>query len=251
MSEEHSPSAPSSTSSRSGRTRTGLSLIAIAVAIVIAPFVVPDLFGGPLVAGWALMATLPIGAILLVTGMVAMVVPGGQTDETVAAGVAVSPIAELPRWFGVTQIGLMGFTFIVLLVCRIIFAMLGGGEMLYQALYLPDTIGVAVAGWLTLSALQLRVNPEKTWSARRYENLLRAQRVFTIPTVLSILFLSIQSPMLYFDDTSVGSAEGIAYNHTMGYITIAVPAVVTLACITSWVMGFVYTRLHNDNESKR
>lgn len=251
MSEEPTPRAPSSTPSGSGRTRAGLSLILLAVAIVIAPFVLPDLFGGPLVAGWALMTTLPMGATVLVTGMLVMVVPHSQTDETAGEGDAVSPIAELPQWFGVTQIGVMGFTFIVLLVCRIIFAVLGGGELLYQALYLPDTLGVAVAGWLMISALQLRVNPDKTWSARRYENLLRAQRVFTIPTVLSILFLGVQSPMLYFDDTNVGSEEGIAFNHTMGYIMIAVPAIATLACITSWAMGAIYSRIrNNDNMTK-
>jgi hypothetical protein len=236
-----------------------LIVLAVGAFVAFAPLLVPDAFGGPRIAGWSLMATLPVGMIIGLMGIIGMAVGTKSESETddrdsaadeetssaasvdgsdVAKPVGVTAPTQTPRVlspeFGRRQIVLMGGVFLLLQINIIIRLAPYGKNWAAMAglpFELPNTLGVLVAGALFVVALRLRFNASKTWSADAYDTLYRAQRAFTIPAYASVLLFGVMNPVGFFDTTDVGSAAGILRNQIAGITWIAPPVIAIAASV--------------------
>ncbi len=229
-------------------TKTGLLILAVGVFIGLAPMI--GVSFGDRTAGWAMIVTIPVGVIVGLLGLFSIAFgkdtspdnenvrqSSEKTDDDKPAEPVESSTPTLPPTpgtlsprFGIQQILLMGGTFLLLLTSEII-RLSTQGEY-WQAVAglpfeLPKTLGVVVSGVLFVTSLRLRINKTKTWSAKAYQTLFRAQRAFTIPPYASILLLLMLNPASWFDPTDVGSAEGITYNQIMGVTELA-PTVIAI-----------------------
>lgn len=240
-------------------TRIGLIVLAVGALVAFTPLILPDAFGGPRIAGWFLVGTLPAGMIIGLLGILVMAVgpkSESETDDRDSAAdedapsdasldgsegarpLTVTTPTRTPRvlspTFGRRQIVLMGSVFLLLLV-NIIIRLAPHGEywaaMAGLPFELPNTLGVLVAGALFVVALRLRFNESKTWSADAYETLYRAQRAFTIPAYASLLLFGVINPVAFFDTTDVGSAAGILENQISGITWIAPPVIAIAASV--------------------